>query len=24
VRGKPYRIVDIKQAAEELLGQDGR
>ncbi len=24
VRGKPYRIVDIKQAAEELLGQDGK
>ncbi|HYI21583.1 MAG TPA: 2-oxoacid:acceptor oxidoreductase subunit alpha [Candidatus Limnocylindrales bacterium] len=22
VRGKPYRIIEIKQAAEELLGQD--
>ncbi len=24
VRGKPFRIVEIKQAAEELLGRDGQ
>ncbi len=24
VRGKPFRIVEIKQAAEELLGRDGK
>ena len=22
VRGKPFRIIEIKQAAEELLGKD--
>jgi 2-oxoglutarate ferredoxin oxidoreductase subunit alpha len=24
VRGKPFRIVEIKQAAEELLGRNGK
>ena len=24
VRGKPFRIIEIKQAAEELLGQNGK
>jgi len=24
VRGKPFRIIEIKQAAEELLGRNGK